>query len=176
MSGPRLRQWRQHKAFRIPAPRWSEEQCADIERYLGELAAAAPVPSVEEVAPSVEEVAVPSDDKALAEAATNLWRAQRKLAQGKQEPQGKQAARYLRTCAEALAAAGLTLQDHDGEPFHSGRSVEVLLYAEDPQATAETVSETVRPAVYHHDRRIQTAQVIVAVPIAPVADPKDSHA
>jgi hypothetical protein len=167
MSWVRARQWRQHKAFRISPPRWSEDQCADIERYLGELAAVAAPPSADAAA---------SGDKALAEAATNLWRAQRKLAQGKQETQGKQAARYLRTCAEALAEAGLTLQDHDGEPFHSGRSVEVLLYSEDPEATAETVTETVRPAVYHHDRRIQSAQVIVAVPIAPVADPKDSHA
>jgi hypothetical protein len=169
MSAARLRQWRQHKAFRIEAPRWSAAQCADIERYLGELAEVVPVEVPEVVHPA-------ADDKALAEAATSLWRAQRKLAQGKQEAQGKQAARYLRTCADALAEAGLTLQDHDGEPFHSGRSVEVLLYSEDPEATAETVLETVRPAVYHHDRRIQTAQVIVAVPIAPVADPKDSHA
>ena len=168
MSWVRVRQWRQHRAFRISAPRWSEDQCADIERYLGELAEAVPVAPVD--------VAQPGDDRALAEAATNLWRAQRKLAQGKQETQGKQAARYLRTCAEALAEAGLTLQDHDGEPFHSGRSIEVLLYSEDPEVSAETVTETVRPAVYHHDRRIQSAQVIVAVPIAPVADPKDSHA
>jgi hypothetical protein len=168
MSRVKIRQWRQHKAFRISAPRWSEEQCADIERYLSELTEVVPADPVDTPAPS--------DDKALAEAATNLWRAQRKLAQGKQEVQGKQAARYLRTCAEALAEAGITLQDHDGETFHSGRSVEVLLYSEDPDATAETVTETVRPAVYHHDRRIQSAQVIVAVPIAPVADPKDSHA
>jgi hypothetical protein len=173
MSWVRVRQWRQHKAFRIGEPRWSAEQCADIERYLGELAEAVPAAPVE-AAPSVD--GQPADDKALAEAATNLWRAQRKLAQGKQETQGKQAARYLRTCAEALAEAGLTLQDHDGEPFHAGRSVEVLLYSEDPEATAETVTETVRPAVYHHDRRIQSAQVIVAVPLAPAADPKDSHA
>ncbi|GAB2657061.1 hypothetical protein [Kribbella swartbergensis] len=167
MSLVKTRQWLQHKAFRIPEPRWSADQRAEIERYLDELAAAASVAVPQDP---------PSDDKALAEAATNLWRAQRKLAQGKQEAQGRQAARYLRTCVEALAEAGLTLQDHDGEPFHSGRSVEVLLYSEDPGVTAETVTETVRPAVYHHDRRIQIAQVIVAVPIAPVADPKDSHA
>src|SRR5687768_5543998 len=104
MSWVRVRQWRQHKAFRISAPRWSESQCADIERYLSELTAVVPPPV---------DNAAPSDDKALAEAATNLWRAQRKLAQGKQEAQGKQAARYLRTCAEALAEAGITLQDHD---------------------------------------------------------------
>lgn len=163
-----VRQWRQHKAFRIEAPRWSSVEYDDLDRYLAELA--------ETLQPAAPEA--PDDDAAdaaLAEAATNLWRAQRKLAQGKQETQGRQAARYLRTCAEALAEAGLTVQDHDGEPFHAGRSVEVLVYSEDPDATAETILETVRPAVYHHDRRIQTAQVIVAVPTAST-DLKDSHA
>ncbi|TCC64103.1 hypothetical protein E0H73_06665 [Kribbella pittospori] len=163
-----VRQWRQHKAFRIEAPRWSGVEYDDLDRYLAELAQtlqpAAPAAADDDAA-----------DAALAEAATNLWRAQRKLAQGKQETQGRQAARYLRTCAEALAEAGLTVQDHDGEPFHAGRSVEVLVYSEDPDATAETILETVRPAVYHHDRRIQTAQVIVAVPTAST-DLKDSHA
>jgi hypothetical protein len=148
-----FRQWSQHKAFRIEAPRWSD----DLDRYLAEL---------NEVAPET------GDDAALADAATNLWRARRKLAQGNES---KQAARYLRSCAEALAGAGLTVQDHDGEPFHPGRSIDVLLYNDDPEVTVETVVETVRPAVYHHDRRIQSAQVIVAVPVTPT-DREDSHA
>jgi hypothetical protein len=70
------------------------------------------------------------------------------------------------------------VQDHDGEPFHAGRSIDVLLYSDDPGVTVETVAETVRPAVYHHDRRIQTAQVIVAVPTNSPdrEDSEDSHA
>jgi hypothetical protein len=166
MTWAGFRQWRQHKAFRIAAPDWSAAY-DELERGLAELevASAEPVEGAE------------ADDGALAEAATNLWRARRKLAQGN-DGQGKQAARYLRTCADALAAAGLTVQDHDGEPFHAGRSVDVLLYSDDPGVTVETVAETVRPAVYHHDRRIQTAQVIVAVPAGagnnPVNQPEDS--
>ncbi|TDW15049.1 hypothetical protein [Kribbella kalugense] len=162
MTWAGVRQWRQHKAFRIAAPRWSGTEYDDLDRYLTELG---------ETARPAES---PPEDSSLAEAATNLWRARRKLAQGN-DGQGKQAARYLRTCTEALAAAGLTVQDHDGEPFHAGRSVDVLLYSDDPEVTVETVVETVRPAVYHHDRRIQTAQVIVAVPSTPT-DREDSHA
>lgn len=172
MRGRNWRQWRQHKAFRIEAPRWSGTEYDDLDRYLAELGDVLEQPS-------------PDDDDALAEAATNLWRARRKLAQGN-DGQGKQAARYLRTCAEALATAGITVQDHDGEPFHAGRSVDVLLYSDDPEVTVETVVETVRPAVYHHDRRIQTAQVIVAVPTtthrpdcsdsSDSSDSEDSHA
>ncbi|WP_328997299.1 hypothetical protein OHA18_22855 [Kribbella sp. NBC_00709] len=159
MTWAAVRQWRQHKAFRIAAPRWSGTEYGDLDRYLAELS---DVPAPES-----------GDDDALAEAATNLWRARRKLAQGN-DGQGKQAARYLRTCTEALATAGISIQDHDGEPFHAGRSVDVLLYSDDPDVTVETVVETVRPAVYHHDRRIQTAQVIVAVPSK--ADSEESHA
>jgi hypothetical protein len=168
MTWAEVRQWRQHKAFRIAAPRWSGTEYDDLDRYLTELG--------ETVRPS-ESPPKTTDDTSLAEAATNLWRARRKLAQGN-DGQGKQAARYLRTCAEALAAAGLTVQDHDGEPFHAGRSVDVLLYSDDPEVTVETVVETVRPAVYQHDRRIQTAQVIVAVPLTPTdrSNSEDSHA
>jgi hypothetical protein len=168
MTWAEVRQWRQHKAFRIAAPRWSGTEYDDLDRYLTELG--------ETVRPS-ESPPKTTDDTSLAEAATNLWRARRKLAQGN-DGQGKQAARYLRTCAEALAVAGLTVQDHDGEPFHAGRSVDVLLYSDDPEVTVETVVETVRPAVYQHDRRIQTAQVIVAVPLTPTdrSNSEDSHA
>lgn len=160
MSWAGFRQWRQHKAFRIAAPSLSGAEYDDLDNCLAEL-----------------ETAVSGDpaDDALAEAATNLWRARRKLAQGN-DGQGRQAARYLRTCADALAAAGLTVQDHDGEPFRAGRSVDVLLYSDDPEATEETVVETVRPAVYHHDRQLQTAQVIVAVPPHSTKNSEDSHA
>ena len=160
-----VRQWRQHKAFRIAAPSWSGAAYDDLDRSLAALGETAAQPADD------------ADDGALAEAATNLWRARRKLAQGN-DGQGKQAARYLRSCAEALASAGLTVQDHDGEPFHAGRSVDVLLYSDDEQATVETIVETVRPAVYHHDRQIQTAQVIVAVPpnSAHRENSEDSHA
>jgi hypothetical protein len=150
MTWAGFRQWRQHKAFRIAVPDWSAAY-DELDRCLADLGEAATPPAGD------------ADDDALAEAATNLWRARRKLAQGN-DGQGKQAARYLRTCADALATAGLTVQEHDGEPFHAGRSVDVLLYSDDPGVPVETVAETVRPAVYHHDRRIQTAQVIVAVP------------
>lgn len=169
MTWAGFRQWRQHKAFRIAAPSWSGATYADLDRSLGDLDRS--------LANLRAQPAEDADDDSLAEAATNLWRARRKLAQGN-DGQGRQAARYLRACADALAAAGLTVQDHDGERFDAGRAVDVLLYSDDPEATVETVAETVRPAVYHHDRQLQTAQVIVAVPTdsAKRDDSEDSHA
>lgn len=168
MTWAGFRQWRQHKAFRIAAPSWSGPAYDDLDRSLADL---------ERLAVLGTQPAEDADDDSLAEAATNLWRARRKLAQGN-DGQGRQAARYLRACADALATAGLTVQDHDGERFDAGRAVDVLLYSDDPEATVETVAETVRPAVYHHDRQLQTAQVIVAVPTdsAKRDDSEDSHA
>ena len=61
---------------------------------------------------------------------------------------------------------GLLVQDHEGDTFHPGRSVEVLVYEDDPSLTVETVLETVRPSIYYRDRRIQMGQVIVGQPPA----------
>ncbi|GAA3296558.1 hypothetical protein Dvina_31925 [Dactylosporangium vinaceum] len=103
------------------------------------------------------------DEQLLAGAATNLWRAQRRLARG-DGARDRQTGRYLLTCREALAEAGLVVQDHDGDAYHPGRSLEVLAFQAEPGRSAEVVVETVRPTVYLLDRRIQMGQVIVAGP------------
>ncbi|TCO46785.1 hypothetical protein EV646_10624 [Kribbella antiqua] len=155
--------WRQrkfHKAFRIDEPRWDQEQRDELAKVLAGLEAlerAAVASSNEATGPDV-------DHKALAEAATNLWRAQRKLSGGDTSTQTRQAGRYLQTCRNALTDAGLIVQDHEGDAFHPGRSLEVLVYEEDPALTAETVLETVRPSIYFHAERIQMGQVIVGRP------------
>jgi hypothetical protein len=162
-----LRQRRQYRAFRIDEPRWTEEQCRELDQVIALLG---------EADPPVE-AGTELDEKALAEAATNLWRAQQKLAQlGSGSTQSRQASRYLRSCAEALTDAGLVVQDHDGDPFHAGRSVEVLVYQDDPTVSAETIVETVRPSVYYRDRRIQMGQVIVGCPPVNSSLPGDNHA
>ncbi|GAA0252844.1 hypothetical protein [Cryptosporangium japonicum] len=114
------------------------------------------------------------DDKALADAATNLWRAQRRLARDSPTARDRQTGRYLRSCRDALRYAGLVVQEHDGDAFHPGRSIEVLAVQEEAGRTAEVVLETVRPTVYRHDRRIQMGQVIVAGPAVNTA--RSEHA
>lgn len=119
----------------------------------------------------------PADPGPLALAATNLWRAQRRLAQPGGDPaQARQSGRYLQRCRDALVDAGLVVRDHDGEQFHSGRSLEVLVFSDDPALTTETVIETVRPSIFLHDQRIQMGQVIVGCPAQPDATPGGSHA
>lgn len=160
-----LRQRRHHRAFRIGPPPGAAGLAAELTRILGD----------------VPEPAAPArlDDRLLADAATNLWRAARRLDRDGTPPTARerQARRYLTTCRDALTDAGLVVQDHDGDPFHPGRSIEVLVFQDDPALTGEVVVETVRPTVYLHGRRIQTGQVIVAGPPAtgPPSDPEGNH-
>ncbi len=150
-----LRQLRQPRAFRIDGTSAFGE---------GLLADVGPPPPDDRPPPDDKPPpGPPLDEKSLADAATNLWRAQRRLARG-DGPRDRQTGRYLLTCREALTDAGLVVQDHDGDPYHPGRSLEVLAFQEEPGATAEVIVETVRPTVYLLDRRIQMGQVIVAVP------------
>ncbi|GAB3929693.1 hypothetical protein GCM10029976_029770 [Kribbella albertanoniae] len=156
-----FRQWRQHREIRIAEPTFSEEQCRELAELLTLL----------ERTPSEPALSVPAseaaeDTRALAEAATSLWRAQRKLTQAGRSAENRQTGRYLRACGEALAAAGLVVQEHDGTTFNAGRALDVLVYQDDPAVTEETIVETVRPSVYYHDRQIQRGEVIVARPTA----------
>lgn len=169
-----LRQRRHRRAFRIAEPHWTEEQCDELEGFVQALTALA-APSVVEADVVPVEVGRESvADKALADAATNLWRAQRKLLGAEGNTQSRQAGRYLRTCREALTDAGLVVQDHEGDAFHPGRSLEVLVFEEDPKLAVETVLETVRPSIYYRDRRIQMGQVIVGRPS--ITDQRGNHA
>jgi hypothetical protein len=139
-----FRQRRHHRAFRIAA--------APDQPLLAELY---------EALQALPEPEDPLDADALATAATNLWKAQRKLGQ-----EGGPTATYLARCRDGLAEIGLVIQDHDGDPYHAGRRLEVLAFEHDPQAAAEHVVHTVQPSVYLRDKHIQIGQVIVGTPDA----------
>ncbi|WP_280258731.1 hypothetical protein [Nocardia wallacei] len=154
--GRELRQRRYHRAFRIAPPDWDERGRRQLQQLLSEFPCA----------DDNSESPPPLDEHALAEAATSLWRAERKLRSDSGDPaaRARQARRYLDRTRQALTGAGLVVHDHDGDAFHPGRSLDVLAFQDDPALTAETVIQTVRPTVYFRDRRIQTGQVIVGCP------------
>ncbi|MFC9692250.1 hypothetical protein ACFTSF_27120 [Kribbella sp. NPDC056951] len=154
-----FRQWLQHREIRIAEPMFSEEQCRELTELITLLDRSSSLDRSPSEAPE-------EDTRSLAEAATSLWRAQRKLTQAGRSAENRQTGRYLRTCAEALAAAGLVVQEHDGTAFNAGRALDVLVYQDDPGVTEETIVETVRPSVYYHDQQIQRGEVIVARPTA----------
>lgn len=105
-------------------------------------------------------------DRAVAEIVTELWRTSRKIDVGDGEaPRAqRQAGRHLRAAWDYLTEAGIEAQGHDGMRFDAGLDLDVLTYQDDPNVFAQQVLETVRPSVYRDGRRIQTGQVIVAIP------------
>ncbi|WP_409462585.1 hypothetical protein [Amycolatopsis sp. GA6-003] len=150
--GEEARQRRQHKEFRIAEPGLREEERVRLRELLSSVLA-------------TTDTASPLSESDLAEAATALWRARRKLA-GAQDRAARQAGRFLSASQDALDAAGVLVQDHDRIPFGSGMALEVLLFQDEPDLDVERVVETVRPSIYLTGRRIQMGQVIVGRPAA----------
>jgi hypothetical protein len=143
-------QRRYHREFRIAAPRWPDP--FSLTALLTEA--------------STKDRQSELSEKDCAEAATNLWRAQRRLVRLADEDsrEAKRVGRYLQAVQRSLDEAGLTIQDHDGTEFHPGLSLEVLMTQPDPALARQTVRETVRPTVYLAGKRIQMGQVIVGCP------------
>lgn len=172
-----LQQRRHHRAFRIAPLPWDEPSREELERLLASVAASVAGSEAVSVTDVEEQLSAdsPLDEKALAEAATNLWRAQRRLTRQGEEAstRSRQTGRYLRSCREALDDAGLLVQEHEGDAFHAGRSLEALAFEDDPSLAADTVRETIRPTIYLQGRRIQMGQVIVGCPPKP-PEPEDS--
>ncbi|MGH3242435.1 MAG: hypothetical protein ACRDNL_18810 [Spirillospora sp.] len=159
-----LRQRRHHRAFRIGPPGWDDGRYARLENVLAAL---------EETEKALDGL----DEKALADAASNLFSARRKLAQpgedGRRLPkEARDAGRWLLKCDESLARAGLRIQGHDGDAYHPGRSLTALGFEEHRTLASETVVQTMRPTIYLHDRRIQIGEVIVGRP--PTTEPADT--
>jgi hypothetical protein len=169
------RQKRYHQPFRIAEPQWDAAERGRLARLLDDVAKAARAAEAEHArrssmeAPAITPSAPVLKEKDLAEAATNLWRAQRRTTRLTEENsrEGKRIGRLLVATKDALTEAGVQIQDHDGDEFHPGLSLEVLAYQDDPSLRVEIVQETVRPSVYLAGRRIQMGQVIVGSPAAP---------
>ncbi|MEO3767227.1 hypothetical protein [Streptomyces sp. B5E4] len=174
--GAALGQWRQPPEFRVPPPQLDPAQTAWVAEVLAEVeaaeAAAAVASSADAETGTADSTAGDSTaggagSGALVGAATGIWRALRKLDQdaGRLSPADlRQVRLQVRASRQALADDGLEIQEHDGEPFDSGLSLEALVFQDDPELTREIVLETVRPSVYFRGRRIQMGQVIVGRP------------
>ncbi|AKH84008.1 hypothetical protein AA958_19565 [Streptomyces sp. CNQ-509] len=191
--GAALGQWRQPPEFRVPPPQLDPAQTAWVAEVLAEVEAAEALAAAASSADAGTDTDAGTDAAgtgtagaagpaatgagagagALVGAATGIWRALRKLDQdaGTLSPADlRQVRLQVRASRQALAEDGLEIQEHDGEPFDTGLSLEALVFQEDPELTREVVLETVRPSVYFRGRRIQMGQVIVG---RPPQDPGD---
>ena len=157
-----VRQWRFPRALRIAAakPPAGLDELVDEMRRLGQPArrnGSGPVESVE----SVESVL---DDRALADLATGLWRARRRMLEpggDEPRPEVRKEFRHVRSTWDTLADAGVKVQDHDGTRYDTGLALEVLTFQPTAGLEHEVVLDTIRPSVYVQGRTIQLGQVIV---------------
>lgn len=99
----------------------------------------------------------------MADVATSIWRLRGKLAESPVEPP-RAVVRHLESAWDALAEAGVQIQDHLNTPFDSGLALTVVAFQPTPGLSREQVVETVRPSVYLHDRVVQRGEVIVGTP------------
>jgi len=93
---------------------------------------------------------------ALARAAVEAWRIERRAAGAGDERLTESARRLL----GELEAAGCRLEDPVGTPYVDGAVMDVI--GEVPQGVALQVAETIRPAVYVDGNLQLAAQVMVA--------------
>ncbi|MEU6912337.1 hypothetical protein [Streptomyces olindensis] len=155
-----LGQLRHPPEFRVPPPFLDTGQADRVTAVLHDVRTATAEEPGQDRAPG-------ADAGTLLAAATGLWRAQRKLDRRGGDLSAadlRQIRRYLQAARQALADVGLEIQEHDGEPFDPGQSLEVLAFQDEPGLTREVVLETLRPSVYHRGERIQMGQVVVGRP------------
>ena len=103
----------------------------------------------------------------FAKLATNVWRLRARMvdpASDRPREEFRLAYRHLESLWDALAGADVRIVDHTGTPFDSGLSLRVLSFEPKEGLTRETVIETLRPTIFHKDKRIQIGEVIVGSP------------
>ena len=96
-----------------------------------------------------------------------VWRLRQRIfdqESGAPKEEFRQLCRHVSTISDRLADMGLQIQDHTGDVFDSGQSLEVLAFQPTPGVCGEKVIETVRPTLYVSGHRILKGQVIVGIP------------
>jgi hypothetical protein len=113
------------------------------------------------------------DQSFLTDLGCAVWKLRQKIFDPEtKEPKAevRHLARHVMVIWDRLAEVGLEIQDHTGNPFDSGQSLEVLAFQPTKEVLQETVIETVRPTIYIAGRQILKGQVIVGSPETPSAN------
>jgi hypothetical protein len=148
-----LRQLRYPKEFRIPPPAWPGEAAVRLQ----------------EIAELLRKPVHPDglNPKFLSGLGTGLWRLRNKMVQpetGRPLEEMRRAYRHFESVWDALAAQGVKVYDHTGEPFEPGRLLRVMSFQPMTGLLRDTIIETIMPTVYFKDDLIQQGEVIVGTP------------
>lgn len=153
--------------FRIEAPVYDPVLLSAAEQ-LAAAVAALPVPSPAAVSPSRPLDAPEAGLSFVADLGTALFRLRRLLwPPGARAPSedSRRAFRHLDSAWSVLERAGVQILDHHDEPVPEGDwAVRILAFEPTMGVTRARVKDTVKPTIYFHDRQVQVAEVIVAIP------------
>ncbi len=161
-----LRQWLHPREFRIAAIDLPAVLSAFAERMAQHERTQAATQS--KVRPAQSDGA--ADDRLLADVGTGWWRLRGRMVDpstGEPPEEMRRAFRHAEAIGDALAAAGIRIQDHTGIDFDPGLSLKVLAYQPVSGMPRERVIETIKPTIYRNDVRIQMGEVIVGTPDVP---------
>jgi hypothetical protein len=153
-----LRQLWYPSEFRIAALSWPTE----LHQLLSRLAR-----SFENSPPAPQAGGGDADARLLSDISTGLWRLRQKMVKpGSFQPldEMRRPYRHLESIWDALAQAGVEIQDHTDKPFDSGMSIKATAYQPTPGLQREQIIETIKPSVYLKGKRIQIGEVIVGQP------------
>jgi hypothetical protein len=150
------------KEFRIAAPKWSDysdtiamEDIVNIKQYVLPIANRLDTKD--------------KDDKEsarlMSELSTAAWRIRKRLGKDSDSTQeNRYIARNLESIFDAFKEAGVEIVDHTGEQYDSGMALKVLAFQPTPVIITEQIIETIKPTVYHNNRKLQIGEVIVGTP------------
>jgi hypothetical protein len=112
--------------------------------------------------------------KVLANVATNAWKLRGRIMV---DPKGeeirdelkrddiKKLARHVDSIFESLSAFGIEVRDRTGEVYDYGLPDKIVSSTPRPGLSKELIVETLRPTIYFRSHPIQTAEVVIAVPV-----------
>jgi hypothetical protein len=163
-----LRQLLYPREFRIGKPLWPPDLVEMLDK-LGSLRLTDDnVISTTSIDPTADKDRV----RLLVDVGTGLWRLGQKMVEpGTDRPLEtmRKAFRHWQSTWDALAEAGVEIQDHTGKPFDSGQELIPVLFQPTPGLERERILETVKPSIYYKGKRIQVGEVIVGKPGQPAA-------
>jgi len=106
--------------------------------------------------------------RSMALIATSIWRIRTKLGNGYETnlpSEMRHLPRHIQSAWDALAAAGIEIQDYKGQRYVPGMAVAPISFQPMEGISFEIIQETIKPSIYYKDSLIQRADVIVAQPI-----------
>jgi hypothetical protein len=105
--------------------------------------------------------------KAMADIATNIWKAKAKMLDGDSgevRNEMKRVYRHIESVLESLNEVGLEVKDHTGDGFDYGLPLKVVTTQPTQGITRESVIETIKPTIYWEQQIIQMGEVVIATP------------